>query len=154
MQDSLGISLLAYAAGIGHPKFSHLLKLLQDTARPESLGLVCCRLQSKDQSFWGGPGAAIQVKPTMINHSHTLERRASLVSGVPLAFHFPVQLLMLLAVVMEGGLPSFIAIPHCHLSFLPRQQWQSADHDHAEALPERRLLLDLLLLDMHALVYR
>lgn len=83
MQDSLGISLLAYAAGIGHPKFSHLLKLLLDTARPESLGLVCCRLRSKDQSFWGGPGAAIQV-PTMINHSHTLGRRASLASGVPL----------------------------------------------------------------------
>jgi hypothetical protein len=42
LQDSAGISLLAYAGGIGHSKISHLLRLLLETASPESLGLISC----------------------------------------------------------------------------------------------------------------
>jgi hypothetical protein len=42
LQDSAGISLLAYAGGIGHAKISHLLRLLLETASPGSLGLISC----------------------------------------------------------------------------------------------------------------
>lgn len=90
MQDTHGISLLVYAAGIGHPKFSHLLKLLLDTAQPESLGLVCAGWVKKHAaatpgnsfSGLGGPDICIINPPPPVRSSQSFGRRASAFSGV------------------------------------------------------------------------
>lgn len=92
MQDAHGISLLAYAAGIGHPKLSHLLKLLLDTAQPESLGLVCSgwvkqhAAATPGKSFSGLAGEDIRIinPPPSVRSSQSFGRRVSALSGVRL----------------------------------------------------------------------